>query len=289
MITPPDAGIDIWHALVAIFALGLAGVIAGVLAGLLGVGGGVVIVPILVQCFEALGYQSDRLLHIAIATSLATIIFSSLRSFDAHRRCGVADLGILRRWAPWIAGGAIVGAIVAQVTPGAVLSLIFGGGALWMAIRMAQGRDARARAAQSDATGGDDAISWREQILWASGTGGISSMLGIGGGVLGVAALRRNGASMRRAVGTASGFGVLIAAPGALGYILAPHAGLGAPPGTVGLVNLPSLAALAPATILAAPLGVRLSHALPERVLRWAFAGFLAMVAAGMIRRGVIG
>ncbi len=257
--------------------LAAAGAFAGFLAGLLGVGGGIVHVPAFFFVFSTLGHYGPQLMQVCLATSLAAIVVTSARSVMAHHRHGAVDWSILRGWAPGIALGALLGVAVAARLRSEVLEVIFGGVATGIGLYLALGRD-----------------SWRlgpempqGPLRWglAPGIGFLSVLLGIGGGSLGVPVMTLFGVSVHRAVATAAGFGGLIAVPSALAFLTLEIAA--PPPGTLGAVNLPALAVAVTMTLLTAPLGARAAHALPPRRLRLVFAGFIVVVALNMLRQAL--
>lgn len=251
------------------------GALAGVVAGLLGVGGGIILVPAFYHAFSGLGYEGPDLMQICLATSLATIIVTSVRSVLAHHRKGAVDWAILRGWAPGIVVGAVLGVLaVAQLrTP--VLQAIFGTLALLVAFYLGLGR-----------------ADWRLGPAMPRGllraalsplVGFLSVLMGIGGGSFGVPLMSLYATPIHRAVATAAGFGVLIAVPSVAGFLMAPV--VGGPPLTLGSVNLPAFLLIIAMTLLTAPIGVRLAHALDPRPLRRIFAAFLAVVALNMLRK----
>lgn len=249
---------------------------AGVLAGLLGVGGGIVLVPVLDVALRAGGVGAQWSMHVAVATSLATIIPTSIASSRAHAGRDAIDWQVARAWAPGMLAGALAGSLLAARIPDDTLAAVFGVVAALVALKMFLPLD-DLRLAQRVPRGlGGNAI--------AAAIGGISAMMGIGGGTLSVPAMTLTGGAIHKAVGTAAFFGLLIALPGTLGYLLAsPAAAL--PPFTVGLVSLLALVVVAPCTMLTAPFGARLAHSLPRRRLSQAFGVFLAIVAARMLYR----
>ncbi|MEM9749787.1 MAG: sulfite exporter TauE/SafE family protein [Pseudomonadota bacterium] len=265
--------------------LSATGLFAGVIAGLFGIGGGVVIVPALYAAFGAVGVSDETRMHAAIGTSLATIIVTSLRSLGAHRRRGAVDMGVLRAWGPWIAGGAVLGAAVADAAPARALTLIFACGTLMVAIRTAWKTFRAAAQAAADPTAPLPEGARRAAL--AGGTGFFSSLLGIGGGVIGVAIMTGFGRPVHQAVGTASGFGLAIAAPGAAGFALAGAGAEGLPPLSLGYVNGLGFALIAAMTAVSAPLGARLAHRLPPRLLSGVFAAYLLFTAATMLREAL--
>jgi uncharacterized membrane protein YfcA len=252
-----------------------AGLVAGVLAGLLGVGGGIVVVPVLYHGFSQLGVDPDVRTHVAVATSLATVAVTALRSARSHHARGAVDTQLLSAWAPAIALGSTLGTVVVAALGGRALTGVFSTVALLVALHMAFGRE-----------------SWRiaaappigpARLPIAGAVGFVSVMMGLGGGTVGVPTLTLLGVPMHRAVGTAAGLGTAIAVPGALGLALAGIGVAGRPPGCIGYLNLFGFALIAPTTWLAAPLGARFAHAVSQRALRRGFAFFLALVSLRML------
>ncbi|MCV2868338.1 sulfite exporter TauE/SafE family protein [Defluviimonas sp. WL0002] len=248
---------------------------AGVIAGLLGVGGGIILVPAFFYAFAALGYGGPDLMQVCLATSLATIIVTSLRSVHAHNRKGAVDWAILKGWAPGIAIGAVAGVLaVAQLrTP--ALQAIFGSLALVVAFYLGFGRS-----------------SWRLGPAMPVGVaraalsplvGFLSVLMGIGGGSFGVPLMSLFNTPIHRAVATAAGFGVVIAVPSVAGFLLTSVSG--APPYTLGAVNLPAFVLVIAMTLVTTPWGVRLAHAMDPGPLKRVFAAFLAVVALNMLRK----
>lgn len=255
-------------------ALVAAGIFAGLIAGLFGIGGGVVIVPTLYHVFGALGVPDESRMHAAVATSLATIVVTSLRSAAAHRKRGAVDAEVVRTWAPWIVLGALVGSLVARLVSGAALTGLFGVGALFMAARMAFWKDQKIA---------DELPTGAARAGLATAMGFSSSWMGIGGGVFGVMMMTLCGRSIHQAVGTAAAFGAAIGAPAALGFIVAGIGVDGLAPWSLGYVNLPGFAAIATLTTIMAPLGARLAHGLSQTLLKRLFALGLSVVATQML------
>ena len=258
-------------------AIAVAGLGAGVLAGLLGVGGGIVLVPVLDFVFERFGVAQDVRMHLAVGTSLATIVPTAVSSALAHHRRGALDAPIARRWSLPVAAGAIIGALLASAVAGGVLAAVFAAVALTMAARMMLETD-QAAAIERVPQG----PTW---LALPGGIGLVSALMGIGGGTLTVPALSAFGVPVHRAVATSAWLGLWIALPAALGYALLGQGAAGLPAGSVGYVNLIAVAALLPTTVLAAPLGARLAHALSRRWLRWAFGAFLLLTGVRMLLR----
>lgn len=268
-----DIGQDLLLMLVA--ALAFAGLFAGLLAGLLGVGGGIVIVPVLYHLFTFLDLDPAVRMHLAVGTSLVTIIPTSLRSLRAHRARAAFDPGIFRTWAPGLMAGAVAGAVTATMADFRVLVGVFGVVALLVALQMGLGTQEMRLA---------DRLPGRITTgLLAAVTGLLSAMMGIGGGTLAVPLLTLFGVPILRAVGTSSGLGIVIALPAAIGFVIGGWGAAGLPPWSLGYVSLPGVLLIVPATLLAVPLGVRLAHGLSQIALRRAFALFLALTSARML------
>jgi len=261
-----------WDLVVAIIAAGISG---GLLAGLLGVGGGIVIVPVLFVALTTLGFDDGVAMKVAVATSLCSIIFTSLSSALSHYRRGATDLVLFRAWLIPIGVGVILGTLAGGIVDGRVLTLVFAIVAILVAANMYFRRNA-APLVQ------DFPSRW---LKVGSGVfvGFVSSLMGIGGGTLSVPILTAVGYEMRRAVGTSSAIGFLIAIPGTIGYAIAGMNVPSTPPFSIGYVNILAVIALVPLTMLFAPLGGRIAHSIPQPTLRIAFAVFLVLTAARMI------
>jgi len=256
------------------------GAFAGVLAGLLGVGGGIVLVPAFFYAFQTLGYDGPALMQMCLATSLATIIVTSVRSVMSHNKKGAVDWDILRGWAPGIVIGAVLGMLVVAQLRSTTLQAIFGVLALIVGLYMGFGR-ATWRLGLSMPTGlGRAALS--------PAMGFLSVLMGIGGGSFGVPLMSLFSVPIHRAVATAAGFGVLIAVPSVIGFLLVDMAGP-VPPLTIGAVNLVAFAIVIAMTLITTPLGVRLAHAMDPGPLKRVFAVFLVLVALNMLRKALWG
>jgi uncharacterized membrane protein YfcA len=248
------------------------GVIAGLLAGLLGVGGGLVVVAGLIWLLPAQGIPEQHVIHVALASSLASIVLTGLSSASAHHRRGSVLWPSVRWLVPGLLLGGVSGAALATALSGETLRWIVAGFCFVAAAQLAFGR-ARAGGVRTDAPA-SPGLS-----LAGVGIGATSAVVGIGGGSLTVPLLVWLGVAPVRAVGTSSACGVAIALASAAGYVgLGPAAG-SLPPGSVGYVYLPAALGIALASILAAPWGTRLAHALSGIALQRVFAGFL--IAAG--------
>lgn len=253
------------------------GAFAGVLAGLLGVGGGIVLVPAFFYAFSALGFESDELMRLCLGTSLATIIVTSVRSVMSHQKKGAVDWDILRSWAPGIVVGAVLGVLTAAALRSGALQAIFGILAIMVGLYMTFGRS-RWRMADAMPTGIVRAVL--SPVL-----GFLSVLMGIGGGSFGVPVMSLYGVPIHRAVATAAGFGVIIAVPSVAGFLLTPIAV--APPVTVGSVNLIAFVLVIAMTLITAPWGAVLAHRMDAGPLKRVFGLFLILVALNMLRKVV--
>ena len=255
-------------------ALAACGLFSGLVAGLFGIGGGAVIVPVLYFLFSGLGY-GETAQHVAVATSLATIILTSARSVMAHDGRGAVDWHILRAWSPWIVAGAIAGMAVASRIPGHTLTLLFGVIAFVLAAQLFFGRP--------DWRLGEAMPGGALRAGLGSSIGGLSALMGIGGGTFGVSLMTVYGSPIHRAVATGAGFGVAIGLPGALAAIVAGWGTPGLPPFSLGYVNVPAFVLISMFTVLMAPVGAQLAHSLDGVRLKKLFAVLLVVVATRMI------
>ena len=255
----------------------LTGAVGGVIAGLLGVGGGIVIVPVLDLVLAALDVDSAVRMHVAVATSLATIVPTAISSSRAHHAKGAVDRDQLKRWGIAIFLGAIAGVLLASRVSGDMLSAVFGIVALIVAIKMLLPLEGKHIA---DAVPGGPAGQ-----LIPFGIGGISSMMGIGGGTLSVPVMTLFNVPIHRAVGTAALFGLLISVPATAAFIVTGWHVEDLPQGSLGYVNLIGFAIIAPVSYLTAPWGARIAHALSKRQLSLMFGLFLTVVAVRMLVR----
>lgn len=266
---------DMSHLILLAATLLAIGAFAGVLAGLLGVGGGIVLVPSFYYTFAGMGYESDGLMQVCLATSLATIIITSTRSVMAHNRRGAVDWSILRGWAPGIVIGAVIGVMIAAGLRSATLQAIFGGLGFAIGLYMLFGNSAWRLA--------DEMPHGAFRIVFSPLVGFLSVLMGIGGGSFGVPIMTLHGVPIHRAVATAAGFGFIIALPSVIAFLFVPVPG--APPWTVGAVNIPAFLIVIAMTTTTAPLGARLAHALDPKPLKRIFGVFLTLVALNMLRK----
>jgi uncharacterized membrane protein YfcA len=260
-------------------AMLITGGVGGILAGLLGIGGGIVIVPVMEAALTYLGIDEAIRMHVAVATSLATIVPTSIASSRAHHRRKSVDLELVRRWALFVLLGALAGTVIASQVHSNVLSMIFAVVALIVAVKMMLPLEGRTIA--GDVPKG---------VLVAAiptAIGAVSSMMGIGGGTLSVAVLTLFNQPIHRAVGTAALFGLAISLPGTVGFMISGFDDPRLPPGSIGYVNLIGFALISPMTFLAAPLGAAIAHRLSRRHLSLLFGLFLVIVAARMFYRAL--
>mgnify|MGYP001791847323 CR=1 FL=1 len=255
-----------------------AGLAAGLVAGLLGVGGGIVLVPILSLVLPAMGADETVSMHMAVASSLAVIVVTSLVSARAHAKRGGVDADTVRLWALPIAAGALAGALAARYLSGDALRVLFGVLAAAVGTRFLLGRSAP-----------EASLRWSRAArrTAATGIGVLSAWLGIGGGTFAVPALHGTGLPMHRAVGTAALLGFFVALPGAIGFAISGLDVEDRLANSVGYLHLPAVLALATGAVLLVPLGARLSHTLPQLKLRRVFGVFLLLSAARMMSKAL--
>jgi len=251
------------------------GGLAGVMAGLLGIGGGALIVPVLVIVFEGQGVAPNSIMQLALGTSLATIVFTAISSAGAHYRRGTLDVAIFRRIAPAIVVGTLLGAAIADHLASRTLQWMFVVFMFAIAVQFSRGTTAtRAHTRLPGVVG---------MNLAGTLIGIASALFGIGGGSLSVPFMTWCSVPVKRAIGTSAAIGLPIAVGGAFGYIVAGWNEPGLPPWSFGYVALPAFAGIVVASTAAAPLGARLAHRLSEAMLRRIFAVFVALLGLRML------
>ena len=250
-----------------------AGIVTGLLAGLFGIGGGAVVVPVLFEVFRLLDVSEAVRMQLCIGTSMAIIVPTALRSYQAHRAKGLVIPGVLRSWTLPAAVGVAVGSIVAALAPAGVFELAFALIAGIIAAKFLSGREDWVLARHLP---GRFAMT-----AWGFVIGLASSLMGISGGSLGTMMLTLCGKPLHNAVATSAGIGVPITIAGTLGYVLAglPHQAA-LPPLSIGFVSVIGVALIAPISSYVAPLGARLAHALPRRWLEIGLGTFLLAASA---------
>jgi uncharacterized membrane protein YfcA len=255
-------------------ALGIAllasGGVVGLLAGLFGVGGGTVVVPVLYGVFLWLGVPEDVRMPLCAGTSLALIIPTSLASFTTHRKAAAIDLTLLKRWIVPIVLGVFGGAIAARYAPASLFKIVFISIALATATRLML----RDRAPQLGYDVPKGFIAPYGVIIGAS-----ASLIGIGGGLLANMVMTIHGRSIHQAVATSSGVGVLVSLPGTIGFMASGWDKGGLPPFSVGFVSIAAVLLLMPTSFVAARIGARLAHTLSKHQLELAFACYLILVS----------
>ena len=258
-----------------IVALIVAGAAIGFLAGLFGIGGGAISVPVFFELYRVLDYPEAVQMPMAVGTSLAVIIPTSLNSARGHYLRGTVDMDLIKLWAIPVILGVLAGSVVARHADPVVFQLVFIAVAVINAAKLLLG-----------------GAGWRlaeglpgKGLLRVYGgvIGVLSALMGIGGGAITNLLLTLHGYDIRRAISTASAVGVLIALPGTLGYIAAGWGKPGLPVDALGYVSVLTFALTIPTTLLTTRLGVRLAHSLPKRVLETGFGLFLLTVCARFV------
>ena len=260
--------------------LAAAGLLSGFLAGLFGIGGGAILVPILIFTFPLLGVDPVVVAHMAVGTSLAIIIPTAVQSFRAHRKTGTSNDDMLRRWFMWVPFGVFAASFIVGSVSGDVLRVVFMVIASIIAIKMLFNQQSWTLAGQLPARPITNGVGFC--------IGFLSTFMGIGGGNLNNLFMTSFGQTIHQAVATSSGLGILIAIPATVGYI---YAGWGAetlPNWSLGYVNVLAAAMVIPFSMMSAPLGAHLAHRLPRRGLEVAFGCFLVVVIVRMLANMVM-
>ncbi|WP_112323739.1 sulfite exporter TauE/SafE family protein [Oceanibium sediminis] len=263
-----------------LFFLLATGALAGVMAGLLGVGGGIVLVPAYFYLFSSLGYAGGQVMQLCLGTSLATIVVTSIRSLHAHNRKGAVDWSVLKSWSIGIAIGAIIGGFTATALSSNVLQAVFGVLGVVVGWYIGFGKQ-NWQIAEALPRGIKRAFI--SPIL-----GFLSVLMGIGGGSLGVPLMSLHGVAIHRAVATAAGFGLAISLPALPGFLSVYILAEVRPPLTIGAINLPAFAITIAMTLITAPYGARLAHTMDAKPLKRVFAVFLTLVALNMLRKAFV-
>ena len=270
------AGVPLGEIVLLAAAVVIGGIATGILAGLFGIGGGAIIVPVLYEVFRALGVPEEVRMQLCVGTSMAVIIPTSIRAYQAHRAKGAVLQNVLRQWIPSTVAGVALGSVIAYFAPAAVFKIVFTTVVTVIALKLLFGRD-----------------SWRianelpgraTMALYGLLIGGTSSLMGVGGGSLSNIIQTLYGKPLHNAVATSSGLGVPITIAGTIGLMVAgwPMMAL-LPPLSIGYVSLIGVAIMAPVSSLTAPYGARLAHRLSKRQLEIGFGVFLLLVSARFI------
>lgn len=252
----------------------LAGVGAGATAGLFGIGGGVVVVPMLLAVFALQGVDPGVAMHLAVGTSLATIVVTTFSSARSHYRQDSVDMEVFRALAGGVVAGAALGAVVASWLPGEVLQRIFGVFLIAVSLYMGFGRPPAPRTARPGTPG---------LLAAGGGIGSLSVMVGVGGGTMTVPYLTWRGLTMHRAVGTSAACALPLAACGAAVFVATGWSQPGLPGWATGYVYWPAFFGIVAASMLVAPAAARLAHRLPGRTLRRGFAVILVLVGLRLL------
>ena len=261
--------------LVYFIGLLITGVIGGLIAGLFGVGGGIVIVPILFWIFTSLNFPNEILMHMAIGSSLATIIPTSISSARAHYHRGSIEIDIIKKWAPGIFLGAIIGGLSGKYFSVNELKYLFASIAFLVALNMFFKEPLR--------LGNNFPKSRLLNIIMSSLIGLVSSLMGVGAGTLGVPALVALSVPIHKAIGTAAALGLFIAVPATLGLAFSGFNIPNRPPMSIGYVNLIAFFIMFPLTVFFAPVGVKLAHRINQRALKSIFGVFLIITSIKML------
>ncbi|MBR0566827.1 sulfite exporter TauE/SafE family protein [Azoarcus sp. L1K30] len=257
-----------------LFAYPLLGVFSGFFAGLLGIGGGAVMVPILAMLFTAQGFAHEQVMHLALGTSMATILFTSVASLRTHHQHGAVDWGVVARMTPGILVGTLAGAALARVIDTRSLAVMFTLFILANAAYMIADRKPPA----SHRLPGMPGLS-----TVGLGIGAVSSLVAIGGAALSVPYMTWCNVRMQRAIGTAAAIGFPIALGGSVGYVINGRLVPGLPEYSLGYIYLPALAGLVLAGMAMAPVGARFAHRVSVKSLKRVFAGVLVVLALKML------
>ncbi len=252
----------------------MVGGVAGILAGLLGIGGGLVIVPMLVYVFELQSIPHELIMHLALATSMASIMFTSVSSFMAHHRRGAVHWQVVKKIVAGILTGTFLGSIFASSLSTNFLKIFFVIFLYFVATQLLLNKKPK---------GGRDLPGALGMFAAGNIIGAVSSFVGIGGGTLSVPFMLWCNIRVHNAIGTSAAIGLPIAVAGTVGYIFGGWNAEALPAYSVGYVYLPALFGIAVVSVLTAPLGVKLAHSLPVDKLKRIFALLLFVVATKML------
>ena len=263
-----------------IISLLVLGIFSGVLAGLLGIGGGMMLVPFLTFLMVKQGVPVEHVVHSSIATSLAIIVFTSISSMRAHHKAGAVRWDIVKFLTPGVLIGGFIGSKIVSYLPTRELALVFGAFVLFSAYQLFADKKPKPTRTLPKAAG-----------LAAAGTviGTVSSIVGAGGGFISVPFMVWSNVPLRNAVATSAALGLPIAVFASIGYIINGLHLQGMPTGSLGYVYLPAVLCVAALSVFFAPVGARLAHTLPVKNIKRIFAVLLTFVALSMIYKAVTG
>lgn len=277
------AGLDLREVIQLVLLLIAVGALSGFMAGLFGIGGGAILVPVFYECFRLVGVPLEVRMPLCIGTSLAIIIPTSLSSFRAHYKRGAVDMAILRLWSVAIVLGVLAGSVTARFAPERLFKIVF--------VMVAWSAAARLLLAREGWRLGDDVPKGVLMRVYGFFVGLLSTLMGVGGGLFANLLMTFYGRPIHQAVATSSALAVLISIPGALGYVYAgwpaaarfPDVAALQMPFALGYVSLIGALLVMPTTLITAPLGVRVAHALSKRALEVAFGSYLFIVGGRFV------
>ena len=249
------------------------GVFSGLIAGLFGIGGGTLIVPVLVACFFSMGFEESIIVHLALGTSMACIFFTGLASTNAHKKKNAIDFGVMKPVVIGIIFGSFLGAIFAIQIAGSILKIIIGLFALFVAIQIGFQLELRRRRSDNKST----------SYVAGSSIGFLSSILGIGGGIFSVSYFKSSGLSLTTSIGTSAACGVPIAIFASLGYIFVGFNNSVLPPMSIGYIYLPAVIGVSMTSIFTAVYGAKLAHFISEKLLRNLLISLMLTISIYMI------
>src|SRR3954470_1923580 len=284
------AGLNVSELIELAGLLALTGALAGFLAGVFGIGGGAVLVPVFYECFRLVGVPLEVRMPLCIGTSLAIIIPTSIRSFRAHHFRGAVDMAVLRLWAAPVVSGVVLGSVIARYAPERLFKYVFVGVAWSAAARLLLGRDS-CRLGDTLPDGVLMGLYGALVRLLSTLVGLLSTLMGVGGGLFSNLLMTFYGRPIHQAVATSSALAVLISIPGAIGYVYAgwpaaarfPEVLALQLPFALGYVSLIGAVLVMPTSLLTAPLGVRAAHAMSKRTLEMAFGCYLFIVGSRFV------
>jgi uncharacterized protein len=259
------------------------GAVSGFLAGIFGIGGGAILVPVFYECFRLAGVPLDVRMPLCIGTSLAIIIPTSIRSYRAHYARGAVDLAILRKWWLPVLVGVVAGSVTARYAPERLFKIVF--------VMVAWSAAARLLLARDGWKLGDDLPQGPLMRIYGFGVGLLSTLMGVGGGLFANLLMTFYGRPLHQGIATSSALAVLVSVPGALGYVYAGWPAAAHYPGVaalqlpfaIGYVSLIGAVLVMPTSLLTAPLGVRAAHAMSKRTLELAFGSYLFIVGGRFV------
>lgn len=277
------AGLDLSELIELALLLVAVGALSGFLAGVFGIGGGAILVPVFYECFRLAGVPLEVRMPLCVGTSLAIIIPTSIRSFRAHYARGAVDMAILKQWWLAIAIGVVAGSVTARYAPERLFKIVF--------VVVAWSAAARLLLARDNWKFGDDVPKGPLMKLYGFFVGLLSTLMGVGGGLFANLLMTFYGRPIHQAVATSSALAVLISIPGAIGYVYAgwpaaanyPAVAALQLPFAIGYVSLIGAVLVMPTSLLTAPLGVRAAHAMSKRTLEMAFGCYLFIVGSRFV------